>query len=206
VTEGAAADFVVADVANADACRAAVANAEAAGGPIDLLVANAGGAHSAPFARSDDQLFRRMIDLNLMSVVHTTQAVLSGMVERGFGRVVAVASLAGLKGYAYASAYCAAKHAAVGLVRSLAAEYASTGVTINAVCPGYTDTDLVNESLDRIVRKTGRSREAALAALLAADGQDRLIAPADVAAVVLNFCLPSDRPVSGDAVPVLASK
>ena len=91
-------------------------------------------------------------------------------------------------------------------VRSLAAEYASTGVTINAVCPGYTDTDLVGESVDRIVRKTGRTREAALASLLAADEQDRLIAPAEVAAAVLSLCLPSDRPVTGEAVPVVASQ
>jgi 3-hydroxybutyrate dehydrogenase len=201
-----AAHFVVADVANGSSYRAAIANAAASNGPIDVLVANAGGAQSAPFTRSDEQLFRNMLDLNFMSVLHAAQAVLGGMVERGFGRFVAVASLAGLKGYAYASAYCAAKHAAVGLVRSLAAEYASTGVTINAVCPGYTDTDLVGESVERIVRKTGRTREAALASLLAADQQDRLVAPAEVAAAVLSLCLPSDRPVTGEAVPVVARK
>jgi 3-hydroxybutyrate dehydrogenase len=201
-----AAHFVVADVANHSEYRTAIASAASNSGPIDVLVANAGGAQSAPFARSDEQLFRSMLDLNFMSVMHATQVVLGGMVERGFGRIVAVASLAGLKGYAYASAYCAAKHAAVGLVRSLAAEYASTGVTINAVCPGYTDTDLVGESVNRIVRKTGRTREAALASLLAADEQDRLIAPAEVAAAVLSLCLPSDRPVTGEAVPVVASQ
>jgi 3-hydroxybutyrate dehydrogenase len=206
VDERAAARFVMADVANRSEYRAAIASAVTSGGPIDVLVANAGGAHSAPFARSDEQLFHSMLDLNFMSVLHAAQAVVGGMVERGFGRIVAVASLAGLKGYAYASAYCAAKHAAVGLVRSLAAEYASTGVTINAVCPGYTDTDLVGESVDRIVRKTGRTREAALASLLAADEQDRLIAPAEVAAAVLSLCLPSDRPVTGEAVPVVASQ
>jgi 3-hydroxybutyrate dehydrogenase len=196
----------VADVANHSEYLAAIASAASNSGPIDVLVANAGGALSAPFARSDEQLFRSMLDLNFMSVMHAAQAVLGGMVERGFGRIVAVASLAGLKGYAYASAYCAAKHAAVGLVRSLAAEYASTGVTINAVCPGYTDTDLVGESVDRIVRKTGRTREAALASLLAADAQDRLIAPVEVADAVLSLCLPSDRPVTGEAVPVVASQ
>jgi NAD(P)-dependent dehydrogenase (short-subunit alcohol dehydrogenase family) len=94
-----------------------------------------------------------MFDLNFMSVANTAQAVADGMVARGFGRIVAIASLAGLKGYAYVSAYCAAKHAAVGLVRALAVEFAGTGVTVNAVCPGYTDTDLVRESIDKSSRK-----------------------------------------------------
>ncbi|HEY7460086.1 MAG TPA: SDR family oxidoreductase [Xanthobacteraceae bacterium] len=200
-----AAHYVLADVTRGDECRAAIADAEAKGGPIDVLVANAGGAESAPFAKSEEQLFRRMIDLNLMSIVHVAQPVIGGMVARGFGRIVAVASLAGLKGYAYVSAYCAAKHAAVGLVRAMAAEYASSDVIINAVCPGYTDTDLVDASVDRIVQKTGRNREAALASLLAADAQDRLIAPAEVAAAVMSLCLP-DRSATGEAVPVLGKK
>jgi NAD(P)-dependent dehydrogenase (short-subunit alcohol dehydrogenase family) len=197
--------FVVADVTRARECRAAVAAAEAAAGPIDVLVANAGGAESAPFGKSDEQLFRRMMDLNLLSIVHTVQPVIGGMVARGFGRIVAVASLAGLKGYAYVSAYCAAKHAAVGLVRALAAEYRSTGVTINAVCPGYTDTALVEASIDRIATKTGRDREAALASLLASDAQDRLIAPAQVAEAVVSLCLPDRSSVTGEAVQVLGS-
>jgi NAD(P)-dependent dehydrogenase (short-subunit alcohol dehydrogenase family) len=202
VASGAAAEFVTADVTDDVQCRSAIAAASAKQGPIDILVANAGAAESAPFARSDDQLFRRMIDVNLMGVVHAARAVMTGMVERGFGRVVAVASVAGLKGYAYVSAYCAAKHAAVGLVRALAVECAGTGVTVNAVCPGYADTDLVRESLDRIVTKTGKSREAALAALLAPDAQDRLIAPAEIAAAVLDLCVPGTDRVTGEAVLV----
>src|SRR5690606_21864654 len=114
----AAAHYVSADVTQGSECRAAIVRADERQ-PIDILVANAGGAESAPFAKSDEQLFRRMLDLNFMSVVHTAQAVLGGMTGRGFGRIVAVASLAGLKGYAYVSAYCAAKHATVGLVRAL---------------------------------------------------------------------------------------
>jgi 3-hydroxybutyrate dehydrogenase len=201
VAERVAAHYVVADVTDDSQCRAAIAAAAAKSGPVDILIANAGGAESATFARSDDQLYRRMIDLNFMSVVHTARAVVNGMVERGFGRIVAIASLAGLKGYAYVSAYCAAKHAAVGLVRALAAECEGTGVTVNAVCPGYTDTDLVQESIDRIMRKTGRSREAALAALLKADQQERLILPAEVASAVLALCEPSTH-VTGEAVTV----
>ena len=143
-----------------------------------------------------------MIDLNLMGAVHVVRPVIGGMAGRGFGRVVVIASLAGLKGYAYVAAYCAAKHAAVGLVRGLAAEFDGTGVTVNAVCPGYTDTDLVRHSLDRIVGKTGRSREVALAAMLAPDAQQELIAPEEVAAAVLKLCAPDASGVTGEAVTV----
>lgn len=202
VESGAASQFVLADVTDGSRCRAAIAEAESVAGPVDVLVANAGGAESAPFTKADEQVFRRMIDLNLMGIVHVAQAVLGGMVERGFGRVVAVASLAGLRGYAYVTAYCAAKHAAVGLVRALAVEYADTGVTVNAVCPGYTDTDLVRESAARISAKTGRRREEVLAAMLAPDSQERLVAPREVAAAVLSLCLPNAASVTGEAVPV----
>src|SRR5919202_4157257 len=143
---------------DAAAVRMAVEVAAGDRGAFDLLVANAGAAESAPFAKSDDQLFRRMLDVNFFGVVHAAQAVLGQMVERGFGRIVAVASTAGLKGYPYVSAYCAAKHAVVGFVRALALETATTGVTVNAICPGFTDTDLVADSLERIVAKTGRER------------------------------------------------
>src|SRR5262249_24911736 len=148
--------------------QASISNAiakAAARQPIDILVANAGVAESAPFAKSDAALFKRMIDVNLMAVVYSMQAALPSMKERPYGRIVAVAWRAGLKGYAYVSAYSAAKHAVIGLVRSLALELANTGVTVNAVCPGFTDTDLVAGSIDNIVKKTGRSREQAIAEL-----------------------------------------
>ena len=135
VASGAAQFAVVADVADAASVKSAVAEA-AARQPIDILIANAGAAESAPFGRSDAALFQRMMDVNFMGVVHATQAVLPGMIERRQGRIVAIASTAGLKGYAYVSAYSAAKHAVIGLVRSLALETAKSGVTVNAVCPG----------------------------------------------------------------------
>jgi 3-hydroxybutyrate dehydrogenase len=195
----AAAHYVRADVTDSRECRAAIAGAGDRA-PIDILVANAGGAETAPFVKSDDQLFRRMLDLNFMSVVHTAQAVIGGMTERGFGRIVAVASLAGLKGYAYVSAYCAAKHAAVGLVRALALETEGTGVTVNAVCPGYADTDLVRESVAKIVKKTGRTEAAALDAILGEE-QQRLLTPAEVAEAVLTFCNPNNKK-NGEALPL----
>jgi 3-hydroxybutyrate dehydrogenase len=198
----AAARSFTADVTDEAQCRAALAAAEREAGPVDIMIANAGNAESAPFAKSDDQLFRRMLDLNLMGAVHVVRPVIGGMAERGFGRVVVVASLAGLRGYAYVSAYVAAKHAAVGLARALAAEFDGTGVTVNAVCPGYTDTDLVRNSIDRIVQKTGRTREVALAAMLAPDAQEELIAPEDVAAAVLRLCAPEASGVNGEAIAV----
>src|SRR5437667_1924038 len=155
----------VADVADQASVKSAITEA-AARQPIDMLIANAGAAESAPLGRSDAALFQRMMDVNFMGVVHATQAVLPGMVERRHGRIVAVASTAGLKGYAYVSAYCAAKHAVVGLVRALALETATTGVTVNAVCPGYTDTDMVREGAARIAAKTGRPAEEAVAAMV----------------------------------------
>ncbi len=201
VAEGAAHAAAVADVADGEGLRGTLARvAERA--PIDLLIANAGSAVSAPFLKSDGALFQRMFDVNVMGVVNAAQAVLKPMQERGFGRIVAVASTAGLKGYPYVSAYCAAKHAVVGFVRALALETATSGVTVNAVCPGFTDTDLVAESLDRIVAKTGRSREEALAEFVKHNPQGRLIDPAEVADAVLWLCSDGARSVTGQAIVV----
>ena len=191
----------VADVADQASVAAAIAEA-AARQPIDILIANAGIAESAPFAKSDAALFRRMMDVNLMGVVYSIQAVLPSMKDRPYGRIVAVASTAGLKGYAYVSAYSAAKHAAVGLVRSLALELAGTRVTVNAVCPGFTDTDLVAGSIDIIMNKTGRSREQAVAELSRHNPQGRLVTPAEVADTVLWLCGEGASAVTGQAIAV----
>jgi 3-hydroxybutyrate dehydrogenase len=197
VASGEAHSITVADVTDPDWARAVES-----GSPFDILVANAGAADSAAFLKSDDDLFRRMLDVNLMGVVHGVRAVLPGMLERRFGRIVAVASTAGLKGYPYVSAYTAAKHAVVGLVRALALEVATAGVTVNAVCPGFTDTALVADSLDRIASSTGRSRGEALAQLVKHNPQKRLVAPREVADAVLWLCGEGASSITGQAIAV----
>lgn len=202
VSEGAAHGSAVADVTDPEAVRSAVGEAVGRHGPVDLMIANAGTAVSAPFMKSDAALFRQMLDVNLLGVTNMAQAVLGSMADRGFGRIVAVASTAGLKGYPYVSAYCAAKHAVIGFVRALALETAKTGVTVNAICPGFTDTDLVAESLDRIVAKTGRTRDEALAEFVKHNPQQRLIDPSEVADTVLWLCGEGARSVTGQAIAI----
>jgi 3-hydroxybutyrate dehydrogenase len=201
VSAGAAHFAAVADVADQAAVGAAIAQA-AGRQPIDILIANAGIAESAPFAKSDAALFHRIMDVNFMGVVHAVQAALPSMKGRPYGRIVAVASTAGLKGYAYVSAYSAAKHAVIGLVRSLALELASTDVTVNAVCPGFTETDLVAGSIDNIMSKTGRTKEQAIAELASHNPQKRLIQPSEVADAVLWLCGESAGAITGQAIAV----
>ena len=201
VAAGAAHFVGVADVADRAAVNAAIAKATARQ-PIDILIANAGTAETAPFAKSDAALFKRMMDVNFMGVVHAVQAALPSMKDRPYGRIVVVASTAGLKGYAYVSAYSAAKHAVIGLVRSLALELAHSGVTVNAVCPGFTDTDLVSESIDNIMKKTGRSREQAVAELAKHNPQGRLVTPREVADTVLWLCGEGASAITGQAIVV----
>ena len=170
--------------------------------PIDILIANAGAAESSSFAKSDAALFQRMMDVNFMGVVHSIQAALPSMRERPHGRIIAIASTAGLKGYGYVSAYAAAKHAVIGLVRSLALELATTRVTVNAVCPGFTDTDLVAGSIDTIMKKTGRDRAQAIAELTKHNPQGRLVSPAEVADTVLWLCGEGAAAITGQAIVV----
>lgn len=202
VSEGAAKAWQRADVTDAGSTQRAFAAAGAQHGPVSILVANAGAAQSAPFGKTGPDIFRQMFEVNTIGVVNAAQAVLPGMIERKAGRIIAIASTAGLKGYPYVSAYVAAKHATVGLVRALEAETAKTGVTVNALCPGFTDTDLVDESLDRIVKATGRSREDALKQLLKDTPAGRLIKPEEVAAAVVFLCSPEAAAITGAALPI----
>ena len=201
IASGDAQAAVVADVVDRAQVHAAIAEA-ATRQPIDILIANAGAAESAPFVKSDAALFQRMMDVNVMGVVHAAQAVLPAMKARSRGRIVAVASTAGLKGYAYVSAYSAAKHAVIGLVRSMALEVAGDGITVNAVCPGFTETDLLEASIGNIIAKTGRSLEASRAELAKDNPHGRLITPEEVAATVAWLCAPSQASVNGQAIAV----
>jgi NAD(P)-dependent dehydrogenase (short-subunit alcohol dehydrogenase family) len=182
--------------------EAAVARAFAPLGRIDILVNNAGAAESAPVARSDAALMRRMLDVNYLGPFHCIQAVLPAMLAGGSGRIVNIASTAGLTGYPYVAAYCGAKHALVGLTRALAIELAKSGVTVNAVCPGFTDTDLVARAVATIAAKTGRSEDAARQELARGNPMGRLVTPDEVAAAVVFLCLPAASAMTGQAIAV----
>jgi len=190
------------DVANAREVKAAFELAAAMQGPIEILVNNAGQAASAPFLRTDAALWQRMLDVNLTGTMHCIQQVLPAMVSAGWGRIVNVASTAGLVGYAYVAAYVAAKHGVVGLTRALALEYAPKGITVNAVCPGYTDTAIVAAGVAQVVARTGRSPAQAMAEFVKANPQGRLVQPQEVAAAVLWLCAASSAAVTGQAIAV----
>jgi NAD(P)-dependent dehydrogenase (short-subunit alcohol dehydrogenase family) len=167
-----------------------------------VLVNNAGAAESAPFSRTDVDLLERMLAVNVKGAFLCTQAVLPAMLAAKYGRIVNIASTAGLTGYAYVSAYVAAKHALVGFTRALALETAKSGVTVNAVCPGFTDTDLVARSVQTIAAKTGRSPDEARAELAKTNPMGRLVTPQEVAAAVGFLCLPDAAAVTGQAIVV----
>ncbi|MCB5363522.1 SDR family oxidoreductase [Pusillimonas sp. CC-YST705] len=194
--------WVSADIGDAAAVRQAFEQAQARFGVVSVLVNNAGQAVSERFDRLDEAGWHNMIAVNLTGTFHCIQAALPGMYEQKWGRIVNVASTAGLVGYAYVSAYCAAKHGVVGLTRSLALEAARKGVTVNAVCPGYTETDLVQEALDNIMSKTGLSREQAKAKLAEGNPQGRLVQPEEVADAVAYLCQEGASAINGQAIPV----
>lgn len=191
-----------ADVTDEAALKAAFEAAVAAQGPVAILVNNAGGAETAPIARSDAELVRRMLALNLESVFSLVRLALPAMLQAGEGRIVNIASTAGLKGYAYASAYAAAKHGVIGLTRSLAQELAKSGVTINAICPGYVDTDLVRDAVANVMAKTGRAEEEARAAFASTNPQGRLVTPEEVAEAALYLAGPLAGGVNGAALSI----
>jgi NAD(P)-dependent dehydrogenase (short-subunit alcohol dehydrogenase family) len=200
--EGAAGISAPMDVTDAAQVRDAVAAVERQAGPIDVLVNNAGGATSQRFEATTPETFAQAIAVNLTGTFLVTQAVLPGMVARGGGRIVNMASTAGLKGYAYVSAYVAAKHGVIGLTRALAMELARKGVTVNAVCPGFTETPLLDRAVATIAAKTGRDEAAARAELASGNPMGRLVTPQDVADTVVWLASPGASAITGQAIVV----
>lgn len=196
------AHVATADVADRAAVEAAFASARDAHGPISILINNAGVAPSAPFARVTAEAWRATMAVNLDALFHCCQAALPDLLAAPTGRIVTIASTAGVKGYGYTAPYVASKHGAIGLMRALATEFAATQLTANAVCPGFTDTDIVGQAVTNIQAKTGRSAEEAIAELTRFNPQKRLIDPAEVAEAVLWLCQPASRSVTGQAVMV----
>jgi NAD(P)-dependent dehydrogenase (short-subunit alcohol dehydrogenase family) len=190
------------DVTDEQSVQAAMAAAAAHYGPISILINNAGQAKPAPFLKTSGEHWQQMLDVNLTGAFHCTQAVLPQMLLAGWGRIVNVASTAGLKGYQYVSAYVAAKHGLIGLTRALALELATKGITVNAVCPGYTETDIVRGAIANIVQKTGRTAQQARAELAAANPQQQLIQVEQVASTVAWLCLPESSAMNGQSIAV----
>jgi NAD(P)-dependent dehydrogenase (short-subunit alcohol dehydrogenase family) len=176
--------------------------AQSARGPFAIVVANAGGAQSAPAEKISRELWNETVNLNLTAAFFSVQPAISAMRERGFGRIVFIASVAGLKGYPYVAAYVAAKHGVVGLARALALETAHDGITVNAVCPGYTETPLLEAAIQRIAAR-GKSSEGDIRTALAADNpRGRFIQPQEVADVVLRLCAGKSASITGQTIPV----
>jgi NAD(P)-dependent dehydrogenase (short-subunit alcohol dehydrogenase family) len=194
------------DITDPNAVQAAVQQAQGQLGPVNILVNNAGQAQSQPFVRTDAALWQQMLDVNLSGTFHVTQAVLPGMLDAAAsgtpGRIVNIASTAGLMGYAYVSAYVAAKHGVVGLTKALALEMARKNITVNALCPGYTETEIVQEAVRNIVAKTGQSDAQARQALAARNPQQRLVQPSEVAQSVVWLCAPGSDAINGQAIAI----
>jgi 3-hydroxybutyrate dehydrogenase len=193
---------VVADVSNRESVDAAFAAARDQFGGIEILINNAGQARSSPITKRDDALWEALLGVNLSGTYFGIQAALPEMLQKGYGRIVNIASTAGLTGYPYVAAYCAAKHGVIGLTRAIAREVATRNITVNAVCPGYTDTDLAREAAAKISAVTGRTVEEALQAMTKGNPQGRLIRPDEIANTVAWLCMPGSESVTGQSIVV----
>jgi NAD(P)-dependent dehydrogenase (short-subunit alcohol dehydrogenase family) len=190
------------DVTGAEAVPEAFRATVAAAGPISLLVNNAGSVVSAAFEKTDAEQWYAMLDVHVMGAVHCIRAALPQMKANGWGRIVNIASTAGLIGYRNLSAYVAAKHALAGMTKALALEVAKTGITVNAVCPGYVDSEIISSAVARIAERTQRSRDEALAAFTSVNPQARLVKPEEVAAAVVWLASDAAAAVNGITLPV----
>lgn len=191
-------DIVQVDIADEASVQAAFGLA----GAVDILVNNAGQVETAPLKATSLELWQRMLGVNLTGTFLCSREVAAGMAERGYGRIINVASTAALTGYAYVAAYCAAKHGVLGLTRAMALELAKKGVTVNAVCPGYTETDIIERSVETLIAKTGRSAAEAKAGFAASNPQGRLIQPQEVASAVLWLAQRDSAAMNGQAIAV----
>jgi NAD(P)-dependent dehydrogenase (short-subunit alcohol dehydrogenase family) len=194
---------LVCDVSDRASVEKMFVNARAGlGRGPDILVNNAGIAESATFLRTDDELWHRLLNVNLSGTFYCTRAALPAMLDRSWGRIINVASIAGKTGAPYIAAYAASKHGVLGLTRSLALEVASKGITANAICPGYVDTDMTTNGIEKITMKTGRPAEEALAAIKKMSPQNRLVTSEEVAAVALLLASEKGRGINGQAINV----
>jgi NAD(P)-dependent dehydrogenase (short-subunit alcohol dehydrogenase family) len=200
--ELAKAQAITVDVTDQESVEDAFADARQKFGPVTILVNNAGAAHSGPFSRMDMTDWQSMLDINLSGVFDCTRRVFDDMKEVNWGRIINITSTAGLKGYPYVTAYCAAKHGVIGLTRALALEAARTGITVNAICPGYTNTEMLAGALDNIIDKTSMSHEEAEDQLKELNPQHRFIEPEEVAATVAWLCLPGSESITGQSIAV----